>query len=183
MSRLLVIAATRREAAYVPAHLPLVVTGVGKTAAATATSRALAALDDRSGLTVVNIGSAGALRDGLSGLHEIDVVVNHDLDAAVIRAFGEDPQERLVLRPDQHDPMILATGDVFVTEAAVRIRLARHAHLVDMEGYAVAFAATAFGVSVRLVKHVSDQADEGAHDWASLVDHSARALGQWLAGH
>ena len=181
MTRVLVVAATRREAAYVPAHLPLVITGIGKTAAATATAVALAAEPDRSALTVVNVGTAGALHDGLSGLHEIDVVINHDLDAALIRSLGEDPKERLVLRPDQPDPIALATGDVFVTDPVVRARLARHAALVDMEGYAVAYAAMAFGVPVRLVKHVSDQADEGAHDWPSLVDHSARALGDWLA--
>ena len=66
----LVVAATAAEAAHVPADLPLVVTGMGKTAAAVATTRALAAYNDVSRLTVVNIGTAGALRDGLSGLYE-----------------------------------------------------------------------------------------------------------------
>ena len=181
MSRLLVVAATRREAAYVPAHLPLVVTGIGKTAAAIATARALAAEPDRTGLTVVNIGSAGALREGIEGMHEIDVVLNHDIDARLIRSLGEDPRDRLVLRPDRDPPVVLASGDIFVTRAEVRTRLAEHASLVDMEGYAVALAAIEFGVAVRLVKHVSDQADERAYDWPTLVDHSARALGQWLA--
>ena len=49
----LVVAATAAEAAHVPPDLPLVVTGMGKTAAAVATARALAAYDDVSGLTVV----------------------------------------------------------------------------------------------------------------------------------
>ena len=182
MGRVLVVAATRREAAYVPAHLPLVITGIGKTAAATATALALAAQPHPSDVTLINVGTAGALHDHLTGLHEIDVVINHDIDAALIRSLGEDPRERLILRPDQADPLVLATGDTFVTDPVVRARLARHAQLVDMEGYAVAYAAMAFGVPVRLVKHVSDQADQGAHDWPSLVDHSARALGDWLAG-
>ena len=39
--------------------------------------------------------------------------------------------------------IVLATGDVFVTDPAVRDRLAERAHLVDMEGYAVAYAARA----------------------------------------
>ncbi len=181
MHRVLVVAATRREAAYVPPHLPLVITGIGKTAAATATAAALGAEQHPSSLTVVNVGTAGALHDHLTGLHEIDVVFNHDIDASLIRSLGEDPKDRLVLRPTQTDPVILATGDVFVTDPVVRARLARHAALVDMEGYAVAYAAMAYGVPVRLVKHVSDQADEGAHDWPSLVDHSARVLGEWLA--
>ncbi len=33
---------------------------------------------------------------------------------------------------------------------------------------------------VRLVKHVSDAADESAMDWPTVVDASARVLGAWL---
>ena len=50
--------------------------------------------------------------------------------------------------------VVLATGDTFVTDVAVRDQLARDAHLVDMEGFAIAYAAASFGASVRLVKHV-----------------------------
>jgi adenosylhomocysteine nucleosidase len=173
----LVVAATAAEAAHVPPDLPLVVTGMGKTAAAVATARALAAYDDVSGLTVVNIGTAGALRDGLTGLHEPGVVINHDINADVVRSLGYDPEERLVVGESD---VVLATGDVFVTDPLVRDRLALTAHLVDMEGYAVAFAARSFGVPVRLVKHVSDEADESAMDWPSRVEASAVVLGRWL---
>ena len=171
------MAATAAEAAHVPAGLPLVVTGMGKTAAAVATARALAAYDDLSGLTVVNIGTAGALRDELTGLHEPGVVLNHDINADIVRSLGHDPEERLVVGESE---VVLATGDVFVTDPLVRDRLALAAHLVDMEGYAVAFAARSFGVPVRLVKHVSDAADESAMDWPSLVEASAVVLGEWL---
>ncbi len=171
------MAATAAEAAHVPPDLPLVVTGMGKTAAAVATARALAAYDDVSGLTVVNIGTAGALRDGLTGLHEPGVVINHDINADIVRSLGYDPEERLVVGDSD---VVLATGDVFVTDPLVRDRLALAAHLVDMEGYAVAFAARSFGVPVRLVKHVSDEADESAMDWPSRVEASAVVLGRWL---
>jgi adenosylhomocysteine nucleosidase len=177
MTRLLVVAATRAEAAQVPAGLPVVLTGLGKTAAAVATTRALAEMD-RAGLTVVNIGTAGALRAGLSGLHEIGTVLNHDMNAAAVRALGFDPQEVLVIGPSE---VVLASGDLFVTDAAVRDALAERAHLVDMEGYAVAYACRVFGVPLRMVKHVSDSADESALDWPSVVEHSARVLGEWLA--
>jgi adenosylhomocysteine nucleosidase len=33
---------------------------------------------------------------------------------------------------------------------------------------------------VRMVKHVSDPADESANDWPTLVDQSARELAAWL---
>jgi adenosylhomocysteine nucleosidase len=177
--RCLVVAATEAEAAHVPSGLDVVVTGLGKTAAAVATARALSAYDDLAGLTVVNIGTAGALRPGLVGLHEVGVVLNHDVNADVVRSLGYDPQERLEVGPSD---VVLATGDVFVTDPLLRDRLAARAHLVDMEGYAVAWAARSFEVPVRLVKHVSDQADAGAMDWPDLVDVSARALGKWLTG-
>ncbi|UFN45307.1 nucleosidase [Nocardioides okcheonensis] len=179
MSRsVLVVSATTAEAAHVPPDLPLVITGMGKTAAATATARALAAYDDLSGLTVVNIGTAGALRPGLTGLFEPGSVLNHDLSADVVRALGHDPQERLEVGESE---VVLATGDVFVSDPVVRDALAERAHLVDMEGYAVAYAAQQAGVPVRLVKHVSDAADESALDWPSLVAASAVVLGEWLA--
>ena len=86
MSRpFLVISATRAEAAHVPEGTPVVVTGLGKTAAAVATTQALLEAD-RDGLTVVNIGTAGALRDGVVGLHEVGRVLNHDISADMVRA-------------------------------------------------------------------------------------------------
>ena len=175
--RVLVVSATAAEAAHVPADLPLVITGLGKTAAAAATARALASYDDLSGLTVVNVGTAGALRPGLTGLFEPGAVLNHDISADLVRALGYDPHERLEVGGSE---VVLATGDVFVTDPAVRDALAARAHLVDMEGYAVAWAAREAGVPVRLVKHVSDTADESALDWASMVEASALALGEWL---
>ena len=179
MDRVLVVAATRAEAAHVPEHLPVVVTGLGKTAAAVATTEALVGVD-RDGLTVVNIGSAGALRDGLSGVHEVGTVLNHDMNGDAIRALGYDPEDVFEVGTSE---IVLASGDVFVSDPTVREVLASRAHLVDMEGYAVAFACARFGVPVRLVKHVSDNADESALDWPEVVDLSARALGAWLEEH
>lgn len=173
--RPLVVVATEAEAEHVPAGLRLVVTGIGKTAAAVATAQAMA--QERPS-HVVNIGSAGALRDGVTGLFEVGTVVNHDMNGDAIRALGYDPQDRLAIGSSG---TVLASGDVFVTDPVVRSRLASYAHLVDMEGYAVAYAARTIGVPVTLVKHVSDNADESALDWADVVSVSARALGVWLA--
>jgi len=180
VTRHLVVAATAAEAAHVPAGLPVLVTGIGKTAAAAAVARALATQDDLSGLEIVNIGTAGSLHDHHDGLFEPGVVVNHDINADAIRALGYDPRERLECGSGRAD-LVLASGDVFVTDPAVRERLARDADLVDMEGYAVVYVAQQHGVPVRLVKHVSDNADETALDWPTQVDHSARHLGEWLA--
>lgn len=178
MSRYLIVAAVAGEARYVPAELPVVVTGVGKTAAAVAVSRALAERDT-AGLVVLNIGTTGALRDGLSGLFLPSTVINHDVNAEAVRAIGLDPRDELSV--DGGDGTVLASGDVFVTDPVVRERLAERAHLVDMEAYGVVFACQAHGVPVRVVKHVSDSADEAALDWPALVDASAKVLGEWVS--
>ncbi|HET7387816.1 MAG TPA: nucleosidase [Nocardioidaceae bacterium] len=172
----LVVAALAAEAARVPDGLDVVVTGLGKTAAAVAVTAALCGRD-REGLAVVNIGTAGALRDGLDGLHEIGTVLNHDINADVLRSLGVDPHEVIELgRPGA----VLASGDLFVHNPVDKARLAERADLVDMEGYAVAYAGRHFDVPVRLVKHVSDNADGTALDWPAALDRSARALGAWL---
>ncbi|MGH3413197.1 MAG: nucleosidase [Marmoricola sp.] len=176
---ILVVAATSAEAAYVARGLPLLVTGLGKTAAAARTARELARRTDVT--EVVNIGTAGALRDGLEGLYVPGSVLNHDFSAEAVRLLGYDPEELLELPGG--DDITLASGDLFVTDPAARDRLARRAHLVDMEGYAVAWACRDAGVPCRLVKHVSDRADAGAMAWPELVDRSARELGRWLDEH
>ncbi|HWJ83507.1 MAG TPA: nucleosidase [Nocardioides sp.] len=179
MTEHLIVAATEAEASYVPDGLPVLVTGIGKTAAATALARALASYGDLADLEIVNIGTAGSLHDHHDGLFEPGTVLNHDINADAIRALGYDPEERLDCGTGSTG-VVLASGDMFVSDPVVRARLAERADLVDMEGYAVVYAARRFGVRVRLVKHVSGNADEGAREWPSLVDRSARALGEWL---
>ncbi len=172
----LVVSATKAEAAYVPDGLGVLVCGVGKVEAVVRTAEAISRL--RPDL-VVNAGTCGALREGVTGLFEPSAVVNHDFDAAGIRALGFDVEDELALPGG--DGSVLATGDRFVTDPVVRDGLATRASLVDMEGYAVVRAAQAFDVPVRLVKVVSDGADESALDWPMVVDGCARRLGEWLA--
>ncbi len=171
------VSAVAGEARYVPAGVPVVVSGVGKTAAAVATARALAERDT-SDLVVLNVGTTGALRDGLSGLYLPSEVVNHDINSDAVRTLGLDPQE--TLHVEGGDGTVLASGDVFVTDPVVRRRLAERADLVDMEAYGVVYACREYGVPVRVVKHVSDSADETALDWPALIDASAKVLGEWV---
>jgi len=180
VTEFVVVSAVAGEARYVPSGLQVVVTGVGKTAAAVATARMLAERDT-SELVVLNVGTTGALRDGLSGVYLPSTVINHDLNAGAIRAIGLDPQE--ALHVEGGDGTVLASGDVFVTDPEVRARLAEQAHLVDMEAYGVVYACREYGVPVRVVKHVSDSADEAALDWPALVDASAKVLGEWVSDY
>jgi len=179
MAAYLVVAATAAEAAYVPEWVPVVITGMGKTTAAIETTRALLEYGDTTDLTVLNVGTAGALHDGLVGIFLPGTVLNHDISAEAVRGLGADPEELLELGTG--DGTVLASGDVFVTDPEVRESLAARAELVDMEAYGVALACRRQGVRLELVKHVSDNADAGAFDWPSVVDASARVLGAWLA--
>ena len=180
----LIVAATEIDIIHVPRTIPRVITGLGKTAAAVATTQALTRMaaepEGLEGLTVLNVGTAGALRDEIVGLHLPGVVFNHDINGDAIRALGYDPREELTV---DGDDTVLASGDLFVTDPDVRARLAERAHLVDMEGYAVALSCAQFGVPVRLVKHVSDNADGSAHDWPTAVAASALALAEWVERH
>ena len=111
----LFVAATEAEARYLPASTSVLVTGIGKVAAATALTRRLAAYDaaELGELHIVNLGTAGALHPHLTGLFEIGTVLNHELSGDVLRSLGYDARERLSIGPAD---TVLATGDVFVTE-------------------------------------------------------------------
>ena len=174
-AKVLVIAATKAEAAHLPTEVPLVLTGIGKVEAATAATEAIAGLRPE---LVLNVGTAGALRPGLTGLFVPSVVLNHDYSADAIRALGHDAVDEIDLPGG--DGTVLATGDLFVTDPVVRDAIAARAHLVDMEGFAVARACQRAGVPCRLVKIVSDAADDSALEWTAVVDACARLLGHWV---
>jgi adenosylhomocysteine nucleosidase len=172
----LLVVALEEEATHLHvSELPVLVTGAGKVNAAIAVASILA---ETSPTRVVNLGTAGALHDGMTGTHVIGSVVQHDLDDAALFSlsglhFGE-PVDLGGSGPR------LATGDAFVSDEQTRTRLAVVADLVDMEGYAVARAAIAAGVPVTLVKQVSDNAGEGAgRSWRQSVDDCAEVLGAW----
>jgi adenosylhomocysteine nucleosidase len=155
----------------------VLVTGVGKVSATLAVTRALANRELPS--EVINIGTAGALRAGLAGTQEIKAVIQHDFDSLAIEALtGQAYGPPITPRADGP---VLATGDVFVPDPILRESVARRADPVDMEGYAVAADATAFGVPVRIIKHASDRADGGASkSWQATQDECARALAAFL---
>ena len=173
----LLVVALEEEATHLHVHeLPILVTGAGKVNAAVALSTLLGAESPK---VVVNLGTAGALRDGISGIHEIATVTQHDLDDAALHEltglhFGA-PVELA------SEGITLTTGDYFVTDPQIRTRLAEHAHVVDMEGYAVARACAAANVPVRLIKQISDSADgDASRSWVETVDWCAEQLGAWV---
>ncbi|AGL17306.1 nucleosidase [Actinoplanes sp. N902-109] len=177
----LLVMAVALEAEALGSELPVLLTGMGKVNAALSVAAALAG--GSRPREIINLGTAGALRPGMSGTHTIGTVLQHDLDSeTLLKLTGEVTGPPLPLG----DPggVVLATGDAFVADPATRDRLAQHAHLVDMEGYAVAAAAHAARVPVRLVKHVSDDAGQhAAATWRESVAECSRHLAGWLAVH
>jgi len=177
----LLVVALEEEAVHLHVHeLPILVTGVGKVNAAIAVSTILGKHHPS---RIVNLGTAGALRDGLTGTHVISTVIQHDLnDAAIFDLVGIHFGAPLSL--DAGEGIVLATGDRFVDKPELRELLAKDAHLVDMEGYAVARAARWAGIPVTLVKEVSDQAGEqAAKSWSETLDDCAESLGAWVHAH
>ncbi|WP_305092078.1 nucleosidase [Prescottella sp. R16] len=175
---ILVVSATAEEAAHVHDGVDVVVTGIGKVAAAVAVAGALARYPSGRTPLVLNIGTAGALHAHHGGLYVPSAVINHDISADVLRSLGHPVRDAIDLADG--DGSVLATGDAFVSDAQVRDALAARADLVDMEGFAIAYACEAFGARCRLVKHVSDHADDTALDWPAQVDASARVLADWV---
>ena len=174
----LLVVALEEEATHLHiSELPVLVTGVGKICAASALS---AVLSRRRPSRLVNLGTAGALKDGLAGTHVVGRVIQHDFDDRGIHALtGEHFGAPIDL--GSAGP-VLASGDVFINDTEARGRLAAQADLVDMEGYAVARVAREFGLDVMLVKEISDGASEGrgAHGsrpWTTAPNASGHGCG------
>jgi adenosylhomocysteine nucleosidase len=173
------VVAVLDEAEAFVERFPTLVTGVGKVRAATATTWAVVTHQPS---VVINVGTAGLLRAGAvaDGLvHEIGTVIQHDLNGRAIAALtGHDPAPPLRLADSGP---VLATGDRFISSPEARDALAENADLVDMEGYAVASAATRLGAPVRLAKTVSDDAGHGAaQSWADALHAASHRLAAWL---
>ncbi|MDP2287510.1 MAG: nucleosidase [Actinomycetota bacterium] len=175
--RPLLVVALEEEAAHLHvSELPILVTGAGKVNAAVAVATILG---QSSPSEVINLGTAGALAEDLIGTHVISRVTQHDLDDESLfdlvgLHFG--------LPVDLGGAgLTLTTGDAFIADPAVRALLSEHSDLVDMEGYAVARAALAADIPVRIVKRVSDEAGAGAaSSWRESVDDCAEHLGVWV---
>jgi adenosylhomocysteine nucleosidase len=177
--RPLLVVAVKAEAQFLPTAFPVLITGIGKINTTSGLLLALAGGVRPRGL--VNLGTAGGLRPGTAGLHEVSTVIQHDLDTDLLfRLTGQTYGAPLQLA--HPDGVTLASGDTFVEDGAQRDELAARAHLVDMEGYAVAAVAQRLGLPVRLVKQVSDDADEhSAKTWPETVADCARVLADWVA--
>lgn len=161
------------EARYVPPEVRVCLTGPGKVRSAVAVARTLV---EAPAQRVVNIGTAGALRDGLpAGAHRIGRVIEHDFDADAIERLTA---RRYGVHLALGEGLTLVTGDGFITDATKRLALAEYADLVDMEGFAIAHTARAFRVPCEVFKIVTDSADDTAWSWSDTVELAAKEIGR-----
>jgi adenosylhomocysteine nucleosidase len=174
-------AALPEESVALAEHVDVLHLGVGKVQAAATLAGHLAAHPEVE--LVVNVGTAGALRPLQIGeVLEVGVVHQHDFDQRGVSSFvGRDvPGGPIELPGPRGASARLATGDRVVVDPRERARLARHADLVDMEGYAVAAVCARFGVPAWLVKAVSDTADaETSTSWPAALQRCSSALARW----
>jgi adenosylhomocysteine nucleosidase len=182
--RVLFVAALPEESARLPADVEVLHLGVGKVQAAAALAARLAAAPVD---LVVNLGTAGGLHgQRLGEIVEVARVHQHDFDHVAVGAFVGRPVPGGPLELSGPPGAVgrLATGDRVVVSAADRAALAEHADVVDMEGYAVAATARAFGRDVWIVKAVSDGADADAvGTWRDTLELCAQRLATWAEAH
>lgn len=174
--RLLVAAHSAELVAFEP-EIPgfdRLLTGVGKIPAAYALTRAL---DAKGYEEVLVVGTAGAIDPELdSGVHEIAAAMQHDvkdLDGVVGQHISLPARVELA-----QEGVTIASGDHFVDDADAVAAIRRlGARMVDMESYAYAWVAQEFGVPLRILKAVSDRAQDGAtEEW----DDAAVVCSGWL---
>ncbi|WP_019182341.1 hypothetical protein [Microbacterium yannicii] len=166
----LLVAALESELVAFPEALPgfdRLVTGPGKLQATYALTRAL---DAKPYEEIVVVGTAGAIDTLLdASVYEVDAALQHDV-TDIDGIVGQ--HVSLPARVDLgREGVTIATGDRFVDDAeAVATIRPLGAGLVDMETYAYVWVAQRFAVPIRVLKAVSDRAQDGAiTDWHAAV--------------
>ncbi|MET0735303.1 MAG: nucleosidase [Microbacterium sp.] len=166
----LLVAALDAELVAFPDDMPgfeRLVTGPGKLQATYALTRALdaGAYDE-----VVVVGTAGAIDPRLTAsVYDVDAAIQHDvtdIDGIVGQHVSLPARVEL-----DREGVTIATGDHFVDDSeAVEVIRPLGAALVDMETYAYAWVAAQFGIPIRVLKAVSDRAqDDAITDWRATV--------------
>ena len=164
----LLVAALDSELVAFPADLDgfdRLVTGPGKLQAAYALTRAL---DARDYDEILVVGTAGAI-SGDSGVFDVAAAIQHDV-SDIDGIAGQ--HVSLPARVEVGGAGVtIATGDHFVDDAETVAEIQRlGASLVDMETYAYIWVAQQYGVPIRVLKAVSDRAqDDAITDWRAAV--------------
>ena len=168
LTTLLVVALEDELPSHMVSGWRIIYTGVGKINAAIALA---VAVDKYQPLHVLNYGSAGALKPGLIGIHEVTQFYQRDMDVRALGfALGQTPFEDGICIDLGRAGLSCGTGDQFVSAPPEL-----DTDLVDMEAFALAKICRQQARDFHCFKYISDNADdEAAADWSQSLAIGAR---------
>ena len=170
------------QGVFEAAGVDVLYTGVGKVNAAHALTRRLTGMQREGGAqaVVLNLGTAGSARFGVSSLVACRGFVQRDIDASPlgfepgVTPFDSLPTTLTFQTVFPHLPHgICGSGDSFEIAASDP-----RCDVYDMEAYALARVCALQGVDFACVKYITDGADaEAAQSWQTNL---VRASREWL---
>jgi len=137
--------------------------GVGKI---NATFKTLEVINKYSPELIINYGTAGTLKEDLSGLYEVSKFFQRDMDATPLGfKIGETPYEKISDIDFGRKGLSCGSGDSFVNYLP-----ALKTDLVDMEAYAIAKVCLLMEINFLCFKYISDNADTNSvSDWKKNI--------------
>ena len=167
----------------VPSGFDVVYTGVGKINATYELTKKLMLSEDELPTQVINFGTAGAVNPDVTGLVEVDVILQRDMMAEPLAPRGItpfDPGTAHAIVLNSGTNITLGTGDSFVSDKDPWFEYA-NVDLVDMEAYALAIVCAKMGIKFRCLKYVSDNTDDQSkNDWENSLKVAKNEFQKWL---
>ena len=153
-------------------------TGVGKVNATLATLEAIRSYQPD---ILINFGTAGAVKSGLSGLVPVAQVLQRDMNAEPLAPRGTTPFQA---GPHQlasgQDGWVCGSGDSFVSAHDPWFDSAG-IDIVDMELFAIAIVCQRQGTPWQSMKFISDRADgDSPVDWQANVRLGEQLFVRWF---
>jgi adenosylhomocysteine nucleosidase len=126
---------------------------------------------------VINLGTAGSMKSEITGVVEVEIVIERDFDAFPLSERGLIPFEDGNNRHySGHAGVVCASGDSFVRHSDAYLEK-MNVDIVDMELIAVARVCNSYNISWRSFKFISDLIGNGIeHEWQNMVEHASTAL-------
>ena len=121
---------------------------------------------------VINYGTAGAIKKGLSGIVEVTKFYQRDMDVRGLLdlKLGETPFDDINEIINLNEGYSCGSGDNFVNK-----QIEMEIDLVDMEAYALAKVCKLESIKFRCFKYISDNADNSASiDWLENCKKGAK---------
>ena len=179
----IILSAIKDEIKLLDTEYEIILTGVGKINAALST---LKAIKDKKPDLIINFGTAGSLKKGLSGLVDCKYFIQRDMDSRPLGVdLGQTPFEvdpPKIIKIPKHPintinmNLTCASGDSFV-QSDIEVE----ADIVDMEAYAIAKVCYLESIPFVCFKFISDSADKSAaNDFNSNVLKAGKSFSEFL---